>query len=182
MGWEAVNMPTPEAYRKRAPPFTSYRLKHSMKEKILTRLKEGKTEPIKDWVAHRMVVKERKEVEQVYESLRSISKIGDFEVEVIDEDNMYLNPKTSGFKARELVVRVAGKGRETGPCVREIQIVDTAQNYINEFTAGACSHLDLVKRREHTPRERRALHAHYGQMLEEMFGSGELRIDVPSIR
>ena len=174
VGLVPVENPTIKEYKKAAPAFIAYRLKGTVMQKLLKRLGEKHPEPIKDWVAHRIVTDSEGEARILFNSLRVAPKIGNYGIEIVDEDD---RPKPSGFRANVLVVRVLGKG--CYPCVREIQIVDREQYHKNEFVAGASSHEQHEKRRRHRPRSKRNEVVYYGEILREIFGREQLKIGVP---
>ncbi len=181
---EVVGEPNLGDYMSSAPTHVSYRLKQSLAPKLLDKLgtpkgkiKEGGdpeddsvSDIIVDWVAHRSVVPTIEDVNALEEFLKGNPPIQGSQVEFLYTKDYYEHPKANGFRAKNVVVRVRTSGYE--PCIREIQIVDRGQNFVNEIKKGMESHSEHEKKRKIVSKKRRESVTHYGPILDEIFGVG----------
>ena len=185
---DQVAKPSLEEYMRLAPTHVSYRLKKSIVRKLLNKLCSSKgsitiggdygnkkRDVLVDWVAHRPVLPNLDDVNNLETFLRGSPKIGNSKVEYMYTKDYYEHPGGSGggteFKSKTVVAQVTTKGFE--PCVREIQIVDKKTYYGNEFTEGKESHPELEKKRKHAPRKIKTVREHYVKILEEIFVTGK---------
>lgn len=163
---EQVRNPSIDDYVQIAPLHTSYRLKgeRSLLEKLVNRLTDINAENgsrtnrkngnevrlIADWVAHRLVVPNVDDVYKLEAFLKSNPTIGTSEVNYLYSNNYYEEEPKKGssrqFKALNVIIEVTTNGH--APAVREIQIVDKEQYYINELDKGETSHTALEERRK----------------------------------
>lgn len=185
---DKVEKPSLEDYMRLAPTHVSYRLKKSVVRKLLNKLCLGegsmtlggdygnkKRDILVDWVAHRPVLPDLSDVNDLETFLKNSPQIGNSKVEYMYTKDYYEHPGGSGggtaFKSKTVVAKVTTKGFE--PCIREIQIVDKKTYYGNEFTDGKESHPELEKKRKHAPRKMKTVREHYVKILEEIFGAGK---------
>lgn len=169
-----VKAPSQDA---RTPMHVSYRLKHSLEEKLLNRLIREKYEDkrnvrlIADWVAHRPVLPTRGEVEVLEAFLRTSPTIGNSKIKYLYTNDYYKDEPKKGsgrqFKAKNVIVVVTTDHYE--PALREIQIVDAEQYAKNELEKGAENHDDFKKRRANVPRKERAARKKIEGVLDQIF-------------
>ena len=177
VGIEAVETPTFDEYIQSAPLFNSYRLKESLTRKILRRLGSKKVSgEITDWVAHRRILATKEDVYNLESLLSGSPRLRESQIEHISTKDNHENPPPSGYGGLKVVVVVTTKGYD--PCVREIQIVDREQYYRNEFEPGISSHDAHERRQRHVSRARRQVYEYYRGILEEIFGSDKLLVDI----
>lgn len=150
-----VEAPSQEVH---TPMNVSYRLKQSLKKKLLDRLTDRSYKPgrkvkvrlISDWVAHRPVLPTMDDVNYLEAFLKSNPTIGNSRIEHWYTNDYYMEEPKKGsgrqFKAKNVIVIVTTNGFE--PALREIQIVDTQQYHINELRKGAEKHKDYEERKE----------------------------------
>ena len=178
-----VEEPTLEEYLESAPVHVSYRLKKSLATKLLNKLGSPKDsiqlggnpegngsskDVIVDWVAHRPVVPSIGDVDSLEDFFRGNPTLGKSDVNHLYTKDYYRWQKASEFMAKNVVARVAHPGSE--PSIREIQIVDKGQYFINELRNGITSHKEHEKKRSQQSRRRRKFDEHYGPVLENIFG------------
>ena len=159
------------------PMHVSYRLKQSLEAKLLDRLSVGpykrgsEVRLIADWVAHRPVLPTIDEVNALEAFLKSSPTIGKSRIEYLYTNDYYNEKPKKGsgrqFKAKNVIVTVTTCGFE--PALREIQIVDARQYYVNELKKGEERHDELEKKRGNVPRKERVAREKIGRVLNQIF-------------
>ena len=170
-----VNVPSSSEYKNSLDtPFVSYRLKKSLKGKLLKMLEKkniSDEDVIHDWAAHRIVVaseEEAKQLEGIMRDTITIGKKGKSKIKHIDTKDYYSNPKKNGYKGFNIVVEATTKGHP--PCIREIQIVDKMQYYKNEVNPDDPAHHKQREKIKIPSRHNRDITAPNEITLEKIFG------------
>jgi len=159
------------------PMHVSYRLKQSLGAKLVDRLSDGPYKPgskvrlIADWVAHRPVLPTMGEVNALEAFLKTNPTIGNSKIGYRYTNDYYVEEPKMGsgrqFKAKNVIVIVTTSGHE--PALREIQIVDAEQYYVNELKKGEERHDELEKKKSNVPRKKRAAQEKIGRVLDQIF-------------
>ncbi len=160
VGLTPVSVPSFEGYSASGiMPFTSYRLKASLADKLLFRLGFGEIHEknaIRDWASNRIVVDTEEEATRLFEYLKSSPTIGRRSASKVKylkdmegaTKDYYAKPEESGYRAFHMPVSVTTKGHCA--VLREIQIVDSFQYYRNEVNSkDPAHHSHQKKKRDH---------------------------------
>jgi|SRR3989338_5411919 len=186
VGLEQRQKPTEKEYAKMAVPFTSYRQKQTLIEKVTRGLCQRHPfrnggDVISDWGAHRITAATEEDAMQWGDVFRDRTILGRFETQAIWVDDYYSNPKGTGFKSYNVAVQATSPRYE--PTVREIQIYDLRQHFsaqINEKSHAY--HGRFRKSQTESSKKRRVLMREFGYIaaLELMFNARELKVTVRS--
>ncbi len=159
------------------PMHVSYRLKQSLEAKLLDRLSDGpydlksKVRLIADWVAHRPVLPTIDQVNDLEAFLKSNPTIGNSRIEYSYTNDYYIEKPKKGsgrqFKAKNVIVIVTTGGYE--PALREIQIVDAGQYFVNELKKGEERHDELEKKKVNVPRRKKVAREGIKNVLDRIF-------------
>jgi len=176
---DEVKDPSLDHYMQFAPPNVSYRFKKSLMDKLLERYIFSKTSEddvrlIADWVAHRPVVETREDVENLEHRLMRSSKIGkNSSINWLYTPDYYSEKpkKTSSrdFKAKNVVVDITINGFQDSS-LREIQIVDKEQYFINEISKDSQkTREEYDEGRRHIPKKKVESYYELRSVLENIF-------------
>ena len=184
VGLEQRQKPTEEEYAEMAVPFTSYRQKQTLIEKVMRELCQyqpfrNEGEVISDWGAHRITATTEEDAMQWGNVFRDRARVGRFETTPLWVDDYYDKQKGTGFKSYNVAVRATSPRHR--PTIREIQIYDLLQHFngqINEKSPAY--HGRFRKSQTESSRRRQALlHAfEYDDILKLMFNARELEFPV----
>lgn len=187
---EEVEDPSLNKYMQFAPLHASYRFKNSMMDKLLDRTvsrknTEGEVRLIADWVAHRSIVRTKEDVDSLEQRLQTPGNIGNNSSIEWNYTNDYYSesPKKSSsiqFKAKNVVVTVTTKGFPD-KSLREIQVVDKEQYFINELSKNVDkTREDYEMGRNDIPQKKIMFYYELRDVLEKIFNVENVVIPIRS--
>jgi len=179
VGIQPLEIPSKKQYLEDSPRFVSYRLKTSLKKKLLWKLglKEiGEQSMISDWAASRVITSDKEEARRLVNFLESSPRIGQSGVQFILTKDFYSEPKPNEYRGYKVVVLVSTPGHK--PSVREIQVVDRNQYYDNEINPNSPAHHAKHKQKVNRLKGKENVRDVCDILLEKMFGRSEELIQI----
>ncbi len=184
VGLENVQKPTEEEYKERAVPFTSYRQKQTLIEKVEREICQydpfkNEGDVISDWGAHRITATTEEDAMRWGSAFRDHARVGRFETTAIWVDDYYSKPKGTGFKSYNIAVRATSTKHK--PTIREIQIYDLQQHFNGQINEKSHAYHGRFRRSqtESSRRRQELMRAfEYVDILKLMFNARELEFKV----
>ncbi len=184
VGLGKVAVPTLEDHISRAPPHIVSRIKGTMTNKFLRKIRLGAGEiykkedpqgrviaeegPIRDWAAHTYVNRSAQKAEEFSRMLR-----GAHEPVYLGENGDWLllhceDVPKHGFDSQKFFVDSGKRGKAVMPVMREIQIQTAEQRW--RSMRGRWSHKELEKKRDRIPKGSREFNDNYEGVVRRIFG------------
>ena len=175
IGINQVTLPDEEFYATHELPFTSNRIKSSIRRKVIKHLLLPEIVPIKDIGAHRAKVASLDVIRDLEERMEQ-GQIGRSTIEIIPgtKKDFYRRPKPNGYRAVQFYAYVTTRGQRF---VREIQLVDATQYYKNEINPkDSAHHRQQEKKQESSEGQIRQIPEQILDALKTIFGKSTMSV------